>query len=350
MHRRKFLTAVSIASTFPFLYKEAFANSFVNPNENIIKPPKLKFGDTVGLIAPGSNITEDELNESVKNLEALGFKVVYRNDILAKHGYLAGTDERRASEINEMFNRKDVSGIICARGGYGCARILHLIDYQTIKQNPKIIIGYSDITALLYAIFQKTGLVTFHGPVGISTFNNFSKQNFADVLLNPSSELILWNAKDENENNISRKSAVIRSGKATGKMVGGNLSIVVSMIGTEYDIDTSGKIIFLEEVGEEPYRVDRMLTQMIQAGKFSKAAGIALGVFEKCEPKEKNAEFNSSFSLTEVLFDRLFNLGIPVLYGMSFGHITNKFTLPLGVTAQLNVDDQTLTLLETAVH
>lgn len=350
MQRRKFLRTVSAVSAIPFLPMDLFAGNSGKPGEiQLIKPPRLKQGDTVGLIAPGSFINEDELKDSIKNLEALGFKVFYTDNILARFGYLGGKDDQRAKDINLMFSRKDIKGIVCARGGYGCARILPMLDYEMIRNNPKVLIGYSDITSLLYAITAKTGMVTFHGPVGISTFNEFSLSYFKNTLMDPLGSLRFWNARDEKPDDNSRKVVPIRGGKAAGRLVGGNLSIVVSMIGTQYDINTDGKIVFLEEVGEEPYRIDRMLTQMIEAGKFEKAAGIALGVFEKCESKEADPSFPKSFTLMEVLMDRLFSLNIPVIYGLSFGHITNKFTLPFGVMTELDVDNQTLTLLEPAV-
>lgn len=348
MKRRGFvktLTALTAVSALP-----AFGRNVHNAGNTkelpVVKPRKLREGDTVGLIAPGGFIKEEELKDSVKNLEALGFKVVFTDNILARYGYLAGRDEQRASDVNTMFGRKDVQGIVCARGGYGCARILPMLDYDVIRNNPKVIIGYSDITALLYGIYAKTGLAGFHGPVGISTFNEFSLGYFRSVLMSPSAPMTFVNATDEDPALESRKVYTIRGGKAQGQLAGGNLSIVVSLIGTPYDVDTRGRILFLEEIGEDPYRVDRMLTQMIEAGKFENAAGIALGVFHKCEPKETDS---LSLSLNEVLFDRLYNLGIPVIYGMSFGHITNKFTLPFGINAALDVDNQTLSLLEPAV-
>ncbi len=352
MQRRNFLKTFSAASAFTLIKpidlisKSKFVE--IKSENKLIKPPRLKIGDTIGLIAPGSFIDEKELKDSVENLEHLGFKVVYTDNILARDGYLAGTDKQRVSDINEMFSRKDVNAIVAARGGYGCTRILPMIDYKTIKNNPKILIGYSDITALLYGIFKETGLVCFHGPVGISTFNDFSVDYFKNVLMFPHGKLTFYNAH-ENNNDDLYKPATIRSGKAQGKLVGGNLSLVVSVIGTSYDIDTNGNIIFLEEVGEEPYRVDRMITQMIESGKFNKASGIALGVFSSCKPKPSHSDIDNSFSVLEVLFDRLFPLNIPVVYGMSFGHITNKFTIPFGINAELDSLEQTLTLLEPAV-
>jgi muramoyltetrapeptide carboxypeptidase len=341
MKRKDFVKLVGAAAVLPSI-SLGRALETAPPK---IKPRRIKPGDKIGLTAPGGFITKKELQESIDNLKKLGFVPVYSNQILERYGYLAGSDKVRADDLNEMFSRKDVAGIVCARGGYGCARILPMLDYEVIRKNPKILVGYSDITALLYAIYSKTGLVCFHGPVGISTFNDFSVQYFRDVLFNPLNKLQLTNP-------IIPESVpliTIKSGKSSGELVGGNLSIVVSLIGTQYDIDSDGKIIFLEEINEEPYRIDRMLTQMIQSGKFRNARGIALGVFRKCEPKEVDPAFPKSLSLFEVLEDRLFDLGIPVLYGLSFGHITDKFTLPFGVTAELDSFNKTMTLLEPAV-
>jgi len=344
MQRRDFIKSISTAAVLTHVPK---VYSLTQRQEKI-KPPRLKIGDTIGLIAPGSYISQEELKESVLNLEKLGFKVVYSERILSKTGYLAGSDESRAEEVNSMFADKKIHGIICARGGYGCARTLPMLDYNIIKTNPKVLVGYSDITALLNGIYSSTGLITFHGPVGISSFNDFSVNYFNDVLLKPKKNLVLISEKGDDQKN-NDELTTITSGKAVGELVGGNLSVLNSLIGTKYDFDGEGKIIFLEEVGEEPYRIDRMLTQLIQSGRFDKAAGIALGVFKNCEPKEKDPSFTSSYSLMEVLFDRLSNLKIPVIYGMSFGHIKNKFTLPVGIKAELDTINQTLTLLETAV-
>lgn len=348
MKRRNFIKgAAAVTAVSTVLPNKLLAGNLFDERK-IIKPPRLKVGDTIGLVSPASFIKEDELTESIKNLESLGFKTVYNKEVLSRSGYLGGTDKERADDLNNMFANKEVKGIVCTRGGWGAARMLPLLNYELIKNNPKILLGYSDITSLCYGITAKTGLVTFHGPVGTSTYNDFSINNFKNVLMNPSGTYRMFNAPG----NPEKKETIaytIRSGKATGELTGGNLSIVCSLIGTQYDIDTSGKIVFLEEVEEEPYRIDRMLTQMIQANKFENAKGIALGIFSKCEPKEKDPGFPVSFSLQEVLIDRLYNLNIPVIYGMSFGHIINKFTLPLGIKAELDVDNQVLNLLEPAV-
>ena len=349
MKRRYFIKTVSAASIAASSIKaKPLIQSITPPDKQIIKPPKLKEGDKLGLITPGSYISIEEKEKSIENLKELGFEVEHTNRLMLMNGYFAGNDKQRANDINEMFEREDIKGIVCARGGYGCVRTLPHIDYDIIRENPKVLIGYSDVTALLYGIYNKTGLINFHGPVGISTYNDFSKKYFNNVLLNPEKELEFTSSVSGNNENFYGLTT-INSGTAIGELVGGNLSIVVSLIGTEYDIDTIGKIIFLEEYIEEPYRIDRMLTQMIQAGKFDEAAGIALGVFKYCESKEENPSFTNSYNLMEVLMDRLSGLGIPVVYGLSFGHVKDKFTIPFGIKAELDADNFNLKLLEAAV-
>ena len=346
--RRNFIKTISAATVAATAFPKSLSEKTSLRSKSILKPPRLKPGDTIALITPGSYITEQEKEESINNLRGLGFNVTYSDRLMQKNGYFSATDEERAADLNEMFKRKDVQGIMCARGGYGCARILPFLDYDLIEDNPKVLIGFSDVTALQYAILKNSNLITFHGPVSISTFSSFSIRNFKSVLLDPTEELDLENSHTDNNYN-PYGITVIADGKAEGELVGGNLSIVTSLIGTEYDIDFSGKIIFLEEFLEEPYRVDRMLTQMIQAGKFENATGIALGVFKLCEPNKTNPAFNSSFSLMDVLKDRLGKLGIPVIYGLSFGHIADKFTLPFGIKAELNSDTKQIKLLESGV-
>lgn len=348
MKRRNFIKTISTATVAASVLPVKANDGRILSAKKQTKPKRLKKGDTIALVTPGSYITEQEKLESINNIQSLGFNVVYTDRLMRKNGYFSAVDEERAADLNEMFERKDVQAIMCARGGYGCARILPYLDYDLIEDNPKVLIGFSDVTALQYAIYKNSGLVTFHGPVSISTFSSFSVKNFESVLVNPTFELELVNSANGNNYN-PYGITVISEGIAEGELVGGNLSICVSLIGTEYDIDYSDKIIFLEEFIEEPYRIDRMLTQMIQAGKFENAAGIALGVFKLCEPDKSNPAFQGSFSLLEVLHDRLGNLGIPVIYGLSFGHVADKFTLPFGGRAELNTETKKLKLLEAAV-
>lgn len=310
-----------------------------------IKPNRLKVGDTVGLVAPGSYISKKQLNEAIQNIEKLGFKVKYNQSILAKKGYLAGSDSVRAHQINTMFADRSVNAIMAVRGGYGCARILPLLDYELIKHNPKILIGYSDITSLLYGVYSKTKMVCYHGPVGTSTFNKFSVHNMLSIISDNSKNFVMKNLPADD-----KQIYVIKNGVSEGELVGGNLSIVVSMIGTEYDIDTKDKIIFLEDIGEEPYRIDRMLTQMIESGKFDECAGVALGVFRNCEIDKNSPEFENSLTLREVITDRLGKLNVPVIYGLSFGHIINKFTLPFGINAKLDTYNKKIIIMENSVN
>ncbi len=350
MNRKKFITSLSVASVgAAVLNPFTFASTSLIDEPPVIKPPRLKSGDKLGIVAPGSYISEEELQDSIKNLNQLGFETTHSEKILLQSGYFAGSDKDRADDLMEKFLDKSVKGIVCARGGYGCSRILPMLDYDVIRSNPKILIGYSDITALLYGIYQKSGLITFHGPVGTSSFNDYSVDNFKRVLMNPERSKTFKNSTSGEDENVYGVTSIVK-GKGKGRLVGGNLSIMVSLIGTEYDVDYSGKIIFIEEVGEEPYRVDRMLTQLIQAGKFDHAAGIMMGIFRKCEVKENSDLTAKSFNLMEVLQDRFGNFKIPVVYGMSFGHVKDKFTIPFGALAELDADKHTFTLLEKAVN
>ena len=351
MKRKDFLkTALLTASSVVLPTKSFPAEKNRNKKKEIIKPLALKDNATIGLIAPASYIDENELIDSKNNLADLGFKTLNTDRILKRFGYLAGDDKNRADDLNEMFSRKDVDAIVCVRGGYGCARMLDMIDYKLIKKNPKILIGYSDITALLFALYSQVGLITFHGPVGTSTFNNYSIDSFVNVLMYGKKNYLPPLAEDDLYNeDLAYSRYTINSGKTQGILIGGNLSIVVSMLGTKYDVDYSGKIIFLEEIGEEPYRIDRMLSQLILAGKFKNAAGIVLGVFRNCERKRINPSFEATFKLRDVLEDRLKGRGIPVFYGFSFGHVTNKITIPFGIKAEMDADNFSLKYLESAV-
>lgn len=360
MNRKKFITSLSVASVGatvltnsifaqPSKQQQSDLEGFIKNKSTVLKAPKLKAGDLLGIVAPGSYISEEELQDSIKNINQLGFETTYSEKILLQNGYFAGTDKDRADDLMEKFYDKTVKGIVCARGGYGCSRILPLLDYDVIRANPKVLIGYSDVTALLYGIYQKAGLVTFHGPVGTSTFNDYSVNNFKKVLMNPERTSLFTNSTSGEDENVYGVTSIVK-GKRKGRLVGGNLSIMVSLIETPYDVEYSHKIIFIEEVGEEPYRIDRMLTQMIQADKFKNASGIMMGTFSKCEVKEKDPSFTKTFTLMEVLQDRLSKLKIPVVYGMSFGHVKDKFTIPFGALAELDADKQTFTLLEKAVN
>jgi muramoyltetrapeptide carboxypeptidase len=354
MKRRTILRGLTIA---PFFNGKIFANNspqhIVNQElidykkSKIIKPKRLQAGDTLGVIAPSSAIPEHVIEKALENLTNLGFKLKLGKNVRASKGYLAGTDEQRVEDIHWAFSDPEVDAVWCIRGGYGATRILPMIDFKIIKKNPKIFIGYSDITALHVAIFQKTGLVTFHGPVGTSDYTDFTKPNVWDLLTKPTPQYLLKHSTEnlKNESNLF-KPVVISAGKCQGQLIGGNLSLLSAMDGTPYALkNLKGKILFMEDIDERPYRVDRMLTQMLQAHDFKQLAGIALGVFDGCNPKVDE----NSLTLIECFKDRLGNLGIPVMYGLSFGHIKNQFTLPVGIEAVLDTEGGTITLLEAAV-
>lgn len=292
-------------------------------------------------------------------MEALGFRVRYTTNMLVRKGYLAGTDRQRADDINRMFADDGVAGIMCVTGGYGTTRLLPYLDYDLIRQNPKPLIGFSDITGLLYGIHKQTGLVGFHGPVGDSDYNDFTASYFKKVLMEPQQtldytqpqevapeELVPLYLRGEDVNISSPERITLAPGTVEGTLVGGNLTLLSSLCGTAYDLDMRDKIVFLEDVGEAPYRIDRMLTQLLLSpDKLPAAAGVVLGLFTNCEADDEE----TSFSLAQVLQDRLAGLGVPVLYGIHFGHIRRNATLPLGIMARLDASAKSLSLLETAV-
>jgi muramoyltetrapeptide carboxypeptidase len=325
-----------------------FNKKYAPKRRKSIRPKRLKKGAHIGLITPGSFIDDEGLQKAVNNLENLGFKVSLAKNIRAERGFTAGSDQERLADLHHMFADKSIDGIWCARGGYGCSRLLPYIDYRLIKKNPKIVIGYSDITALLIAIYQKTGLIGFHGPVASSDFNDYTESQLRKVIIDPQvPNLISLSAENESlaKENAVYQSQTIRSGIAEGKLIGGNLSLLAPLAGTKFQPDIKGKLLFIEEIGEAPYRIDRMLTQLRQSYPLKAAAGIILGVFRGCERKEGSR----SLSLQATLKDRLGDLNIPVVYGTSFGHISNMCTLPIGVKARLDADKKAITLLEKAV-
>lgn len=346
--RRQFFKSLTTASLAGALPAIVYGNSSANRRSpEIIIPKRLKKGDTIGLIAPGFAITDKILEEAKITLSGLGFKTYHTERILRRHGYFSHTDQERVEDLNEMFANPNIDGIICVRGGYGCTRIMKDIDYEMIKNNPKVLLGFSDITALLNGIHQETGLLTFHGPVGSTLNDPFSITQFRQVLMSPSQDLLISNAQldDDLLANPEFERFTITAGTARGALVGGSLSLINALIGTPHEINCTGKIVCIEDVEEAPYRIDRMLTQLINGTTFSKAAGIAFGVCAGC-----NTSTNAnSFSLKEVIIDRIKPLAIPAVYGMSFGHIKTNCTLPIGLQARLDANNRQLQLIGQAV-
>ena len=315
------------------------------PNPRIF-PKRLKKGELIGLVTPGGTIKTEQLLETVEKLEGMGFRTYYKESVLSEYGYFAGTDQERADELMHMFTNENVDAILCVRGGYGSIRILDLLDFDQIQQNPKALIGYSDITALLTSIYEKTGLITFHGPLGISSFNDFTYDSFERILINPRKQYKYPYKREANtDDNSEYDNYTIYEGKAEGELIGGNISVLDSMIGSAYEPDFENKIVYLEEIGEQTYRVDKMLFHLLYATNLKNAAGIVLGVFDDCNFNKEEPKL----TLKQAIADLLTPLGIPVSYGLSFGHIATMITIPNGIKASMNAEKNTLKLLEKAV-
>jgi len=310
-----------------------------------ILPSRLNKGDLIGLVTPGSPVTREQLGEAVEKLEKLGFKTYYKESVLAEYGYFAGSDKDRAEELIHMFTNMDVDGIMCVRGGYGSIRILDLLDYELIRQNPKVFVGYSDISALITAIYQEAGLVAFHGLMGESDFNDFATGSFKKVLVNPGDTYKYpYKREKETGKNPEFNSYTINPGETEGELIGGNISVLDSMIGSRFEADFENKIVYLEEIEEKTYRLDKMLFHLLSATNLRQAAGIVMGAFKDCNINDK-----PSLSLQQAIADLLKPLQMPVVYGLSFGHIRTMVTIPTGIRARMNADKKSLELLEKAV-
>ncbi len=304
------------------------------------RPACLHPGATVALIAPAGPLSEERLQKALSNVAELGYRTWEGAALRRRTGYLAGEDAERLQDLHWAFSDPEVDAIWCARGGYGATRLLPQVDFRLIARNPKPFIGYSDITALHLAIGQRTGLITFHAPGASAELPPDTLQHLQAVLTEPQVPYTL------SASPLATDPApmTIRPGKASGPLVGGNLTLLAALVGTPFQPSFRGKIVFIEDVGEQPYRIDRMLTQLLQTTDLSKAAGITLGTFIDCAPK--NGDF--SLSLAETLRLCLGNLDMPIAYGLPFGHMNSQATLPYGVRAELDADAIALTLLEPA--
>ena len=326
-----------------------------NASRRLVKPPVLKHGDLVGLIAPGGVLDETIIQKCVNNLESLGFKVKLSPNIRAARGGYAGSVQQRLDDLHGMFVDNEVKAIWTARGGSGCTALLPGIQYDLVRIHAKILIGYSDITALHLALYRRAGLITFHGPVAWSTPNDYAVSQMQAVLMNPRPQTEI-NMSVENERKVSTQAEfalrTFRHGVAEGRLIGGNLSVLSALIGTPYAAEIENHLVFLEDVREPPHRIDRMLTQLQQSvgnrgerNGMKRAAGVMLGVFSRSRVTDGDA----SLTVDEVLADHLGTMTIPAVAGYSFGHIAHQFTIPVGVRARLDTASQTLTLLEAAV-
>jgi len=315
----------------------------------LLKPDRLRFGDTVGIIAPASAPPDPKaVDRAAFALEQFGFKPKLGKNVRARLGFLAGGDRERAADVMAMFADKKVKAIICLRGGYGCARILDRLDYAVIRRNPKILSGYSDITSLHFALAKKVNLVSIHAPMlngGLQAKDlpEFTRASFFRTVMEakPAGSIC---------DGYNRKTvAVLHGGVAKGRLIGGNLSLICAALGTPFMPSFKGKILFFEDVGEKPYTLDRMLTQLLNAGILQQAAGVAVGVNHDCEDPDAKSRGEYRQSAADVVKERLSSLRVPVVTGLPFGHVDLNATIPVGVEARLDGRRGDLVITESAV-
>lgn len=337
--RRNFISALGAFLLSPTLLSMRFENKV---GIDKIRPKALKQGDFIGICASaGASHDLKEVANFVAVLQSFGYKVKEGQNCRKQFGYFSASDEERAAEFMAMILDPSVKAIFFTRGGWGCARILAHLDFNLIQQNPKIILGFSDISVLLNAITLKTGLTTFHGPNGNASWNDFSWASIQSLICqgNP---IILKKHLDEL---YEQSPKTIVGGKTKGELWGGNLTVLTGLLGTEFTPDWTTKILFFEDVLEEPYAIDRMLTQWKMNGVFEQVKGVVLGQFRKCKAEEPAF----SFTLEEVFQQHFSSLKIPVISGFPLGHIRNKYTLPIGEEVELDGDEFTITLHRSVV-
>ena len=294
-----------------------------------IKPSRLRQGDEIGIITPAGPVTPSELKPAIDLLTSMGYRVKSSIHLYKKKDYLAGDDYSRLEDLHSMFQDKRIKAILCARGGYGTLRLLDKIDYDLIRKNPKIIIGYSDITALLLAIYKKTRLVTFHGPMVRELAKDIDPNHFFNPLT----------SQQPLEFDLS-KGSILVPGTARGILIGGNLSLISHMVGTPFMPTLEGSILIIEERGELPYRVDRMLTHLRLSGILKSLSGLVAGSFENC---------GDGKVINQLLIDIGIDLNIPVFCGLPVGHSIENFTLPLGLPVELDTENSRISFLESCV-
>ena len=307
-------------------------------------PPRLSRGDLIGIISPASPVDDlSRIERGVQYLERCGYRTIAGKNIAQRRGYLAGTDDQRAADLLAMFSDRRVKAIFCLRGGYGSPRLLARIDYALIRRNPKIFVGYSDITALHAAFWTRARLVTFHGPMVAvdmaGAMDPFAEESFWRLLTAPLTRMMLHSP--------GGTGVVPGSGTASGRLIGGNLSLIVSLLGTPYQPDFRRALLFLEEIGEEPYRIDRMMTQLRNAGILGRVSGVLIGQFSDCAPKDPS---KPSLTADEVLREHGSAFGKPFVAGLPFGHERGMLTIPFGVRGRLDTAAGSLELLEPAVR
>ena len=338
--------AALAALTLPF-HARAQAKT-PNPASAPRKPPRLRPGDVVGLIEP-AGFTDDQfdLQLVVDAIKAMGLVPKPAPHLAARYGYLAGRDDARAADLNAMYADKDVRAVFAVRGGWGSARILPHLDWDVIRANPKLLIGFSDITALHMAFAARANFITMHGPNAASSWGELSWNAFRNVAFDGGTP-VYKNPEGSEDRLVQRngRTRTLRPGKAQGRLLGGNLTVLTALMGTPYLPSFDGAILFLEDVDEAEYRIDRMLTQLALGGVLRRVAGV---VFGQCTSCRASGPSYSGFTLSEVLQQHLAPLGVPAFQGAMFGHVANQFSLPVGARAEIDADSGTIRLLEPAV-
>lgn len=344
MHRRHFLTAAIAASLLPLLSSQ--------PGQaltDVIKPPRLREGDRVAIISPASaTFLQEQIDIVVDAVRGLGLEPVLMPHVQARYGSLAGTDDQRAADINRSFADPSIAALLPITGGWGSSRVLPLLDYETIRTNPKILVGFSDITSLLLGIHAQTGLVTFHGPNGLTAWRADQTEPFRQVLY--AGEALTFRNQQAGEDrdrlmNTRFRLQTITPGRAEGRLIGGNLTVLSGIVGSPYLPNLDGAILFLEDVGEETYRIDRLMTHLRLAGVFDQLAGFIFGQCVRCNPSGGYG----SLTLEEIVWSHIEPLGIPAWYGAMIGHIEPMLTLPIGTRVAVESDRGIIQMLEPAV-
>lgn len=341
MDKRTFLKSIGLAAaSTPFLGFDLYQKSI----PALLLPNPIKKGDTVGIISPSAATADRmEFTYAKEAMEGLGFKVKLGENLKNRSGHLAGTDQERANDLNAMFADPEVKMIICIRGGSGASRILPLLDYELIKKNPKPLQGYSDITALHAAIHCQTGLVTFHGPNGSGSWNSFNVKQFEKVFFG-SEPIVFKNETSKGDDLVVKGNRIqtLMGGRAKGRILGGNLTVLSALSGTPYYPDFQDSILFIEDIGEDPYRIDRMMSTLQLNGTLDKISGFVFGQCSDCTP----GGGYGAFTVDQLIDNYILPLQIPAYTGAMIGHVSRQFIIPVGAEVELDADQGTITVTQ----
>jgi muramoyltetrapeptide carboxypeptidase len=347
--RREFLGAAAAGAAWPLVAGAApgGAAQAARPAGRIVRPQRLRPGDPVGLVAPASaNFESVDIEIAQEVARAFGLEPRLGEHVRDRHGYLAGTDVSRAADVNRFFTDPSVKAVLAIQGGWGCARVLPHLDWEAIRRNPKVVAGFSDITGLHCGLHAKAGLVTFHAPVLLSSWPPFSVEHFKRVVFDGEA-VSMANPPGGQDRLVQRenRTRTITPGQARGRLVGGNLTVLTALVGSPYVPSFDGAVLFLEDVREDIYRVDRMLTQLRLSGLLDRIRGFVFGACSKCEP----GEGYGSLTLEEVLDEHVKPLGVPAYAGAMIGHQERQFTVPVGVEVEVDASAGVIRMLEPAV-